>query len=200
MSSDTDRSRYDDAFKLIGEFLFHWNSMESSIDLVISGGFMLNHRNRSILLSQIQLRTKINIIKYFVDITSADQNKKKELKRQMDKISKMSTIRNIITHCTFIIENDADIVKFLYSTPVQKGGNYGHPIPFSNFSDLIEKTKKFISPIAEIRDLILVTSHKDNKVHQFLDFARQMRIEELLRDEGGPTPSPFDVLIYGGGD
>lgn len=128
-------------FTLVGQFLWHWAFMENAINDAIATALDLGYPQRYIVAKNIQFRDKIKILKASIAVGSLiPDDKRREHKRILNKISDYAAKRNIIAHDIFGPDDEADTVIFLRTIANDK-----FEMPSDHWS-----TKDFVQSFKEI--------------------------------------------------
>lgn len=80
----------------VGRFLFNWAALEQSLHEAIETAFSLNPLCGAILVNNMQLRDKINILKTILD--AYGHNDAPSLIKTLDAIGTYSAVRNMVAH------------------------------------------------------------------------------------------------------
>jgi len=108
---DSDVERFHKAFRLIGEFMFHWASLESKLNQTVSTILNMSALEGAILTANITLRDKIALVRTFLNLYgTAGEVEVKALDKILIEISDLSNDRNIVAHNMFAPEREG--VKF----------------------------------------------------------------------------------------
>jgi hypothetical protein len=97
MDERATRAEFDHACLLVGRFMYQFALLEAAVDNAIGNLLRIRSLENQILVRNIEFSRKINILKSAVSLGG----KKEEKGRLLNRIAKVSEIRNVIAHNVF---------------------------------------------------------------------------------------------------
>lgn len=95
------------AYLAVGEFMFHFANMEFQLNLSLRSLLKLGLLEASIITSNIDVRTKVYIVKSAMNMKPiAETEWLAEARRDLESVIKMAEQRNILAHNTFFARED----------------------------------------------------------------------------------------------
>jgi hypothetical protein len=113
------------AYALVGQFLQTWSILENHLHHAIQAAMKISDAMRYILCANLTLWNKLHILRTLVDVSSISPDEDKEkYKKLLRDIGDYSTVRNMIAHDPFDVDDTETGVLFL---SVKAKGNFGLP-------------------------------------------------------------------------
>ena len=114
------------AFALFGEYFQMWAMLEEAVLTCIQRALGLDYGQRIAVLSHIQWRDRIDILRTLISMMPLSADKKTEFDQRLVKIAKMSGVRNMAAHNLFFPSADGSLTfyqskaKGKVETPIHK--------------------------------------------------------------------------------
>lgn len=95
------------AYQLVGEFMWHWSTLERALDRAVASVLSLSLLEAAIVTANLQVRDKIHTARTAIDLFGPTNTEfTAQTKRLFDKIAKAATDRNLVAHNYFTPEKD----------------------------------------------------------------------------------------------
>ena len=101
MSDQPTNEDFENAFRMVGEFLFNWASMEHSLNDLIGKMLGFSVSQRIVVTNNIKLHDKLAIAGAGFDLVHMDEASKKTNRKTLKAISNLANDRNTCAHEMF---------------------------------------------------------------------------------------------------
>lgn len=101
------------AFRLVGEFMFHWAHLESVLNTGIHKLLRLEGAEALIATANITVRDKISLFRTLITYYNAAGDWLKAANKTLDRVSDLSGERNLVAHNMFSPHEDGGVEFFL---------------------------------------------------------------------------------------
>ena len=157
LAPDTANTR---AFRLVGEFMFFWSTLEAALNTGICRLLGLSGVDAFVVTANVSVRDKIHILRTLTNFYSVNDERLAEAVRTMIAVAAKGDERNFLAHTGFIPHGPGGVTfnvvkakgKFSHPTVVWSPGDFAKKN--LEMADLQESLDKIVDEAARVRVLV----------------------------------------------
>lgn len=140
---------YSRAFRLVGEFMFHWAALEAVLNRSLRDLLGLKGVEGIIAQSNMQLRDKIHTFRTLVSLYNGTSDWAKAADKTIEKMVKLSGDRNVVAHNPFSPHENGGVEFYIYKAK----GKFSIPEVVWGIEDFLRKAREMTDLEEEIKTI-----------------------------------------------